>query len=98
MAVGDLWREGRLRARNLWQFAYEDGGGAYAPRPQSNSTLQLPLPEPVWTRKFGIITQVYGFDEASWEAHAATRTEAFNCFSDRASPTWLCGSDRVLNP
>lgn len=41
-AVQDLWREGRLRAKRMWQFAYEDGGGAYAPRPKEGATSPCP--------------------------------------------------------
>ena len=82
-AVLELWRKGDLRARQLWQFAYEDGGAAYSPRPCKDADLFLPLPGEVWTRKYRIITEVYGFAEASWEARAATREEAFNCLPER---------------
>ena len=81
-AVRDLWWEGRLRARRIWQFAYEDGGGAYSPRPQKGAAIHLPLSEAIWARKYGILSEVYGFGEASWEVLAAQRTEAFNCFGD----------------
>ncbi len=84
-AVQELWRDGQLRAKRMWQFSYEDGGGAYAPRPNMGADLTLPLSEEVWTRKFGIITDLYGFGEASWEALAAARTEAFCCFSEPGS-------------
>jgi LmbE family N-acetylglucosaminyl deacetylase len=84
-AVKDLWRDGHLQASELWEFAYEDGGGAYVPRPQKEPSLHLPLAETVWAQKYGIITEVYGFEAASWEARAASRTEAFNCFKDPAS-------------
>jgi LmbE family N-acetylglucosaminyl deacetylase len=96
MAVGELWRDGRLLASHMWQFAYEDGGGTYAPQARQDSTLRLPLPESVWLRKYGILTKTYGFEETSWEARSAPRTEAFNCFSDRESIHWLGGSGRVL--
>ncbi len=85
LAVRNLWRDGHLNARSLWQFAYEDGGGAYAPQPQKDPSVQLPLSDAVWTRKFAIIREVYGFDEDSWEARAVARTEAFNCFTDPGS-------------
>ena len=75
-----LMAEGDLRARNLWQFAYEDGGDAYPPRPREDADLQLPLSDAVWTQKYSIITEVYGFGEASWEARAVPRREAFSCF------------------
>jgi LmbE family N-acetylglucosaminyl deacetylase len=85
LAIRGLWRDGRLHARTLWQFAYEDGGGAYAPRPQKDASFQITLSDTVWNQKIGIITNIYGFDEDSWEARAATRTEAFNCFADPGS-------------
>ena len=57
----------------------------------SGAVLLFPI-----TYIFGdVFTEVYGFAETSWEARAAARTEAFNCFSDRASIHWLGGSGRV---
>jgi LmbE family N-acetylglucosaminyl deacetylase len=70
----------RLAAGSLWQFAYEDQGGAGLPRPKPDPSLLLPLDAAVWARKYALITEVYGFLPASWEARAAPRTEAFNCF------------------
>ena len=81
--VSGLWRAGRLRAESLWQFAYEDGGGAYFPRPRERADLRLPLSDPVWARKYGIITEVYGFAGTSWEAQVTPRTEAFHCLTER---------------
>lgn len=81
-AVWSLWRGGVLRARSLWQFAYEDGGGAYPPRPKRDASFHVPLPDSVYTRKYRLITEVYGFDDASWEAKAVSRTEAFNFFHE----------------
>ena len=43
-AVWALWRDGNLRARRLWQFAYEDGGGAYFPRPRKERRLPPAFP------------------------------------------------------
>jgi len=82
-AVWTLWQAGFLRARDLWQFAYEDGGGAYLPRPRQDASLQWALTEAVWTRKAAILTEVYGFGEESWEARVTPRTEAFRCFSQQ---------------
>lgn len=81
LAVRALWREGELQARSLWQFAYEDGGGAYAPRPQTAASLHLPLSCSIWARKKRIITGDYGFAESSWECRALSLAEAFTCFS-----------------
>jgi LmbE family N-acetylglucosaminyl deacetylase len=87
-AVRELWRDGRLRGRSLWQFAYEDGGGAYAPRPQVDASFLISLPDAIWARKYKIISEVYGFQEASWEASAVTRAEAFDCFAEPGSIQW----------
>ena len=97
-AVWNLWRNGGLRARRLWQFAYEDGGGAYPPRPRKEACLQLPLPEETWQLKHGIITGVYGFGESSWEARAAGRAEAFDCFGAAGGPRCSDGNGRMPAP
>lgn len=76
-AVFHLWKAGILRANCLWQFAYEDGGGAYLPRPAPEAEVKIELPEEVRRLKHFIITQIYGFAEDSWEAQAAGGVEAF---------------------
>jgi len=80
-AVRTLWQANRLHSKSLWQFAYEDGGGAYFPRPQKDADVHLALPDALWTRKRNLITQIYGFDPTSWEAQTTPHTEAFRCFS-----------------
>ncbi|MEY3894938.1 MAG: hypothetical protein RLZZ214_457 [Verrucomicrobiota bacterium] len=86
-AVRDLWRSGSLHAGEMLQFAYEDGGGVYPPRPRKDAPLHLFLPDKIWSRKHDIITEVYGFGADSWEARAVTHTEAFHCYSDQVSRT-----------
>ena len=97
-AVQELWRDGRIQAGALWQFAYEDGGGAYAPRPQEEASFQLALSDAVWQQKFEIITTIYGFDEGSWEASAASRTEAFHCFAEPGSIPRVAENGQALSP
>lgn len=97
-AVRDLWWEGRLRTRRLWQFAYEDGGGAYSPQPQKGAGIHLSLSEAIWARKTGIISDIYGFSDASWEFLAAPRVEAFNCFGELDALYLPGGIDRRHNP
>lgn len=77
-----LWWRGQLRARRFWQFAYEDGGGGYLPRPRGDAALSFLLTDAIWRRKYQLITQVYGFGESSWEARTVPRAEAFHCFVD----------------
>jgi len=79
-AVWGLWRDGGLRAAALLQFAYEDGGGAYLPRARNDACLRLSLSDKVWARKYQIMTEVYGFAAASWEARMVPRIEAFHGF------------------
>ncbi len=97
-AVRELWREGRLQARALWQFAYEDGRGDHAPQPRQDASFQLSLPDEVWNQKYGIITAIYGFDENSWEVRATTRVEAFNCFAEPGSMPPVAEDGRALTP
>jgi hypothetical protein len=80
-AVISLCQTGRLRASQIWQFAYEDGGGDYLPRPIQNADLKKKLPEKIWQKKYYIITNVYGFTADSFEAKTTPREEAFWCFS-----------------
>jgi len=77
LAVSALLRDQELRAGTLLQFAYEDGGGAYPPRPRADAQLRIALEDAVWVRKHTLITEVYGFGEASWEARTTPRVEGF---------------------
>lgn len=81
-AVRVLWKRGDLNAAKLWQFAYEDSGGTCSPRPRENADFHFRLPDELWNQKLAIITDVYGFGTDTWEARAATRTEAFQCYSE----------------
>lgn len=80
--VEALVRQGALATGQLWQFAYEDQGGACLPRARPDPTLLLPLDEALWARKYALITEVYGFRPESWEARATPRSEAFMLHPD----------------
>ena len=82
-AVTDLWNGERLYAKQIWRFAYEDGGGSYLPRAVRDADVWMRLPEEVWQRKYDLITQVYGFDPESFEVRATPREEAFWCSQKR---------------
>jgi LmbE family N-acetylglucosaminyl deacetylase len=69
-----------LSARQLWTFAYEDGGGEYLPRPVGDPDLRIRLPKEIWLKKYEIVTEVYGFSSESFEANTTPREEAFWCF------------------
>jgi LmbE family N-acetylglucosaminyl deacetylase len=76
-AVLELVQGGQIRCRELWQFAYEDGGGQYAPRADAQASFTVSLPDDIWKRKCEIITEIYGFAPKSWECRVTPRTEAF---------------------
>ena len=76
-AVIKLWHTGRISAKELWTFAYEDGGKRYLPRPIENTGIYNVLGKQVWQKKYRIITETYGFGKESWEAETTSRAEAF---------------------
>jgi len=76
-AVVNLWESERLYAKEIWRFAYEDGGGKYLPRPIQDADIYMELTEEIWQRKYDIITGVYGFSPDSFEAKTTPRQEAF---------------------
>lgn len=76
-AVMSLREAGELNAREIWSFAYEDGGGEYLPRADSGADLRIELPEHIWQKKYDIITKIYGFSGDSFEAKTTPRREAF---------------------
>lgn len=76
-AVLALCRSGELSAKEVWMFAYEDGGGKYLPRPVRDADVYIRLTEEIWQQKSDLITKVYGFAPDSFEAKATPREEAF---------------------
>jgi LmbE family N-acetylglucosaminyl deacetylase len=79
-AVCRLWKNGRLPARQMWMFAYEDDGGKKLPEPIREADLSVKLSDDIWQKKYNIVTKIYGFGPDSFEAKAAGREEAFWCF------------------
>lgn len=77
-AVDRLWQAGRLRAGQLWQFAYQDDGGASWPSARTDARWRFDLSDRVWAQKYAIITGIYGFAAESWEARVVPRTEGFD--------------------
>jgi LmbE family N-acetylglucosaminyl deacetylase len=76
-AVLRLWLRGTLSAAELWLFAYDDDEGSQLPRALPNADIMFELSLDLWERKYQLITQDYGFAEASWEARATPRSEGF---------------------
>ena len=79
-AVVELWRQGRIRTKRMWLFAYEDGNRTYMPRIRDDADRCGELPQKAWLAKRAIITDLYGFGPESWEARTTPREEGFWCF------------------
>jgi LmbE family N-acetylglucosaminyl deacetylase len=80
-AVIKLWHTGKISARELWLFAYGDGNKQYYPKADENASMYRTLTKRIWSRKYTIIKDIYGFSPNSWEAKASPRDEAFWQFS-----------------
>lgn len=76
-AVDALWHAGKITAPELWMFAYEDGQRAYFPRPLPHADIYRPLSPETWQKKYGIMTELYGFPADGWEAQTTPKAEAF---------------------
>ena len=79
-AVISLWEAGKITARVLWTFAYEDGNKTYLPRAVKQAAIYNVLSESIWLRKYDLMTQTYGFKKDSWEAQTTPKAEAFWVF------------------
>jgi LmbE family N-acetylglucosaminyl deacetylase len=89
-AVINLWHEGNISASELWTFAYEDGNKEYYPRSDKRAAYYQSLADNVWMKKYGIITETYGFEKCSFEAKTTPRVESFWQFSDSGdAKRWL---------
>jgi LmbE family N-acetylglucosaminyl deacetylase len=84
-AVGNLWTKGDIHAHEMWMFAYQDsgrGGKGDPPIPIATAHQGLVLPEPIWLKKYQVITGIYGFTPESYEAAIVQREEAFWYFTN----------------
>lgn len=81
-AVITLWHAGKIVADELWTFAYEDGNKEYYPKPFENAPIYQTLTKQTWIKKYGIITETYGFEKNSWEAITTPQAESFWKFTN----------------
>jgi LmbE family N-acetylglucosaminyl deacetylase len=81
-AVITLWNEKKIDAHELWTFAYEDGNKAYYPRAIEKASVFHVLTDPIWLRKYSLITDVYGYPKNGWEEETTPKAEAFWQFTD----------------
>jgi LmbE family N-acetylglucosaminyl deacetylase len=79
-AAVELWQTGSINTKRLWMFAYEDGNRAYLPRVRDDADRRDILTDNIWLEKRGLITDVYGYEDDSWEARTTPREEGFWCF------------------
>jgi len=82
-AVLALWNAGRIAAKEVWRFAYEDDNRKHLPRAVADADMRIRLPDGIWQQKYDIITQIYGFAPDSFEAKATPHDEAFWSFKKR---------------
>ena len=80
-AVAALWSDGNIPASRMGMFAYQDSQGKILPTAIQQAHCLYELPPEVFSEKYRLITQVYGFDPSSWEARSVPHQEAFWCFS-----------------
>lgn len=76
-AVISLWKDKIINTNELWAFAYEDGNKQYYPQPIDAANIHQTLPKNIWEEKYRIITEIYGFDKAGFEAKTTPKNEAF---------------------
>jgi len=81
-AVISLWNSGKISTRELWTFAYEDGGKQYLPRTVKTDTLYAVLSEKIWKKKYSLITETFGFNKNSWEAQTTPKEESFRKYTN----------------
>ncbi|NDP21229.1 MAG: hypothetical protein GZ091_09130 [Paludibacter sp.] len=76
-AVIRLWQDGIIAADELWTFANIEGNMKYYPKSLEQPEVLEQLSKHVWSRKYNIITRIFGFKEKSWEAITTPLTESF---------------------
>ena len=81
-AVIKLWQTNQISASKLWTFAYEDGNKEYYPVPIKKATIYSLLSDPIWSLKYSIMSENYGFEKDSWEALTTPKAEAFWQFAE----------------
>lgn len=95
-AVIKLWNRGLIHCEELWNFAYEDGGRMYFPRPVKTADVYIELSDEIWQIKYNIIKDLYGFGSQSWEAETTPKAEAFWQFFTRATAMDALNRKKIL--
>jgi LmbE family N-acetylglucosaminyl deacetylase len=72
-----MWACGEILSRELWLFAYEDGGGNQLPHAEDTADIVVDLSDEVWAAKKRLLTDIYGLPPDGWEAQTTPRPEAY---------------------
>jgi LmbE family N-acetylglucosaminyl deacetylase len=72
-----MWACGEIQSRELWLFAYEDGGGNQLPHAEDTADIVVDLSDEVWAAKRSFLTEIYGFPPDGWEVQTTPRPEAY---------------------
>lgn len=88
-AVIRLWSSGKILAKELRTFAYQDGNKSYYPLAEP-ADVAVNLSSKIWKQKYELMTKIYGYGPDSWEALTTPKSESFWKFS-KAAPAmrWL---------
>ncbi|MEN6385507.1 MAG: PIG-L family deacetylase [Phycisphaerales bacterium] len=76
-AVAQLIKSRKIVCKKFLNFAYEDGGKKYLPKPQADADLKITLQPEIWEKKKFIISNTYSFSPDSFEAKVCSNIEAF---------------------
>lgn len=97
-AVIALWNDKKIKTKELWAFAYEDGNKKYNPKAIRGASIQQTLPNNIWEEKYRLITEVYGFDKIGFEARTTPKNEAFWKFRNpEDAQNWLAQNSMLHN-
>jgi len=89
-AVIKLWNSGEISTGEMWVFAYTDHNKKHYPVADENASRSRLLTKRIWSRKYRIITETYGFEKGGFEAETTPRTESFWQFTDpSAAKKWI---------
>jgi LmbE family N-acetylglucosaminyl deacetylase len=89
-AVIKLWNAGKISTGELWVFAYTDHKKTHYPVADENASRSRLLTKRIWSRKYRIITETYGFEKGGFEAETTPLTESFWQFTDpSAAKKWV---------
>ena len=77
-----LWEDGIIAADELWTFANGEENMEHYTKPIEEPEVQQELSKHIWSRKYNIITRIFGYNEKSWQARTTPSTETFWKYKD----------------